>query len=118
MREWMLETDFLGGVSTYVGAQSDGTRWYTWGQVSLTVRGSEFESLTLIQFYNLANNAGQSADQHYQRGKNNDGYNNVDDGVTTRTRKSKYSTYTEGHAMNPVWSPDGPKVAFEINGCW
>ena len=26
----------LGGVSTYVGAQSDGTRWYTWGQVSLT----------------------------------------------------------------------------------
>ena len=29
----------LGGVSTYVGAQSDGTRWYTWGQVSLTVKG-------------------------------------------------------------------------------
>ena len=22
----------------------------------------------------------------------------------------------EGHAMNPVWSPDGSKVAFEING--
>ena len=28
----------LGGVSTYVGAQSDGTRWYTWGQVSLTIK--------------------------------------------------------------------------------
>ena len=28
-----------GGVSTYVGAQSDGTRWYTWGQVSLTIKG-------------------------------------------------------------------------------
>ena len=29
----------LGGVSTYVGAQSDGARWYTWGQVSLTIKG-------------------------------------------------------------------------------
>ena len=29
----------LGGVSTYVGTQSDGTRWYTWGQVSLTIKG-------------------------------------------------------------------------------
>ena len=29
----------LGGVSTYVGSQSDGTRWYTWGQVSLTIKG-------------------------------------------------------------------------------
>ncbi len=29
----------LGGVSTYVGAQSDGARWYTWGQVSLTLKG-------------------------------------------------------------------------------
>ena len=29
----------LGGVSTYVGAQSDGSRWYTWGQVSLTIKG-------------------------------------------------------------------------------
>ena len=28
-----------GGVSTYVGAQSDGSRWYTWGQVSLTLKG-------------------------------------------------------------------------------
>lgn len=28
----------LGGISTYVGAQSDGTRWYTWGQVSLTIK--------------------------------------------------------------------------------
>ncbi len=28
----------LGGVSTYVGAQSDGARWYTWGQVSLTIK--------------------------------------------------------------------------------
>lgn len=29
----------LGGVSTYVGTQSDGTRWYTWGQVALTIKG-------------------------------------------------------------------------------
>ena len=31
--------DLRGGVSTYVGAQSDGTRWYTWGQVSFTLKG-------------------------------------------------------------------------------
>ena len=29
----------LGGVSTYVGSQSDGTRWYTWAQVALTIKG-------------------------------------------------------------------------------
>jgi len=28
-----------GGISTYVGAQSDGSRLYTWGQVSVTIKG-------------------------------------------------------------------------------
>ena len=27
-----------GGVSTFVGTQSDGSRWYSWGQVSFTLK--------------------------------------------------------------------------------
>ena len=27
-----------GGVSTFVGTQSDGSRWYSWGQVSITLK--------------------------------------------------------------------------------
>ena len=71
--------------------------------------------MTLTQFYKHENNTSQKAGEHYQRGKDNDGYNNVDDGDATGTCRA--STGTRRRSCNESsLVPDGRKLAFEING--